>query len=185
MMMGQIDQNDQNDEQNQNGELAQNGMAASGTKSGPQVVPDTASTLALDDPALADVLRDFRMSVHAWSDAAYTAPRQAFIPAAPRAAQPRPALRRSLAWALGVVLAAGSVSGGFYGRHYRDMVLQRAQQAQKRELDRQRALTNQHAREAQAGETDDLLAKVDSDISREVPTAMEPLAQMMADDGTQ
>jgi hypothetical protein len=65
------------------------------------------------------------------------------------------------------------------------MVLQRAQQAQKRELDRQRALTNQHAREAQAGETDDLLAKVDSDISREVPTAMEPLAQMMADDGTQ
>jgi hypothetical protein len=31
-------------------------------------------------------------------------------------------------------------------------------------------------------EDDDLLAKVDSDVSREIPTAMEPLAQLMAED---
>ena len=31
---------------------------------------------------------------------------------------------------------------------------------------------------------EDLLAKVDSDVSREVPSAMEPLAQMMSDDDT-
>jgi hypothetical protein len=30
-----------------------------------------------------------------------------------------------------------------------------------------------------------LLAKVDSDVSREVPSAMEPLAQLMAGDETQ
>jgi hypothetical protein len=31
-------------------------------------------------------------------------------------------------------------------------------------------------------EDEDLLAKVDSDVSRNVPSAMEPLAQMMAED---
>jgi hypothetical protein len=34
-------------------------------------------------------------------------------------------------------------------------------------------------------EDEDLLAKVDSDVSRGVPSAMEPLAQMMAGDETQ
>jgi hypothetical protein len=33
-------------------------------------------------------------------------------------------------------------------------------------------------------EEEDLLAKVDSDVSREVPSAMEPLAQLMAEDET-
>jgi hypothetical protein len=31
-------------------------------------------------------------------------------------------------------------------------------------------------------EEEDLLAKVDSDVSREVPSAMEPLAQLMTED---
>jgi hypothetical protein len=34
-------------------------------------------------------------------------------------------------------------------------------------------------------ENEDLLAKVDSDVSREVPIAMEPLAQLMAEDEAQ
>jgi hypothetical protein len=33
-------------------------------------------------------------------------------------------------------------------------------------------------------ENEDLLASVDSDVSRQVPAAMEPLAQMMVDSGT-
>jgi len=41
------------------------------------------------------------------------------------------------------------------------------------------------ARELQAREDEEeLLAKVDSDVSRVVPSAMEPLAQLMAEDGT-
>ena len=32
---------------------------------------------------------------------------------------------------------------------------------------------------------EDLLAKVDKDVSREVPAAMEPLGQLMAEDETQ
>jgi hypothetical protein len=33
-----------------------------------------------------------------------------------------------------------------------------------------------------AKESEDLLAKVDRDVSQEVPSALEPLAQMMTDD---
>ena len=52
-----------------------------------------------------------------------------------------------------------------------------------------------HGRAAAAGgraaqqqarqEEEDLLAKVDSDVSRAVPSAMEPLAQLMAEDESQ
>jgi uncharacterized ferredoxin-like protein len=35
------------------------------------------------------------------------------------------------------------------------------------------------------GQDDNLLAAVDSDVSRQVPAAMEPLAQLMDDNGTQ
>ena len=46
-----------------------------------------------------------------------------------------------------------------------------------REAEHQRQVAEQRAREEE-----DLLAKVDSDVSREVPSAMEPLAQLMAED---
>ena len=39
---------------------------------------------------------------------------------------------------------------------------------------------NQQAKQ----EDEDLLAKVDRDVSREVPAAMEPLAQLMVEDET-
>jgi hypothetical protein len=41
------------------------------------------------------------------------------------------------------------------------------------------------ARDSARGQDEDLLASVDSDVSRAVPAAMEPLAQLMDDDGTQ
>jgi hypothetical protein len=48
------------------------------------------------------------------------------------------------------------------------------------QVEQQRLMAEQQAREEE-----DLLAKVDSDVSREVPSAMEPLAQLMAVDETQ
>jgi len=48
-----------------------------------------------------------------------------------------------------------------------------------RQVQQQRLVAEQHAREEE-----DLLAKVDSDVSREVPSAMEPLARLMAEDET-
>jgi hypothetical protein len=48
-----------------------------------------------------------------------------------------------------------------------------------REAQQQRALAEEHEREAEKE-----LAKVDTDVAREVPNAMEPLAQLMTEDGS-
>jgi hypothetical protein len=49
-----------------------------------------------------------------------------------------------------------------------------------RAAEQQRQLAEQRAREAE-----EELARVDSDIARQVPNAMEPLAQLMTEDESQ
>jgi hypothetical protein len=120
------------------------------------------------DPGLEQVLRNFRASVCAWSDAEYARPRTAVMTVRQRS------WRLAAGWALGCVLLAGGVSGGVYERHQRQEM---ARIAAVRAVERQRLVAEQRAREEE-----DLLAKVDSDVSREVPSAMEPLAQLMAED---
>ena len=117
---------------------------------------------------LEQALSNFRASVFAWSDAEYGRPRMAVRPVRQRS------WRLAAGWALGCVLMAGGVSGGVYERHYRQ---EQARIAAVREAERQRLVAEQRVREE-----DELLAKVDSDVSREVPSAMEPLAQLMAED---
>jgi hypothetical protein len=86
--------------------------------------------------------------------------------------------RVAAAWALSCVLAAGSVSGALYERRHQLELQQIAaeQKARQQKLDAAR-----HA----STDDEDLLAKVDSDVSREVPSAMEPLAQLMSESETQ
>jgi hypothetical protein len=118
-------------------------------------------------------LKDFKSSVHAWSEAAYSRPRMGTREVRNRS------WRMALGWAMGCLLVAGSVSGGLIERQHR--------QEQARIAVQQRAAEQQQELDAKQvpGETDEaLLAGVDSDVSRQVPDAMEPLAQMMADDGT-
>lgn len=125
------------------------------------------------DPALEEALGHFRQGVRAWSDAAYSRPRTAVRVAA------HGSWRLAVGWALGCVLAAGSLGGGLYEHHHR---LVMARQAAELHLAREQQLAaQQRAREAD----EDLLATVDSDVSREVPAAMEPLAQLMDGDGNQ
>jgi hypothetical protein len=121
-----------------------------------------------DDQELKQALSNFKSSVFAWSDAEYGKPRMAVRPVRQRS------WRLAAGWALGCVLMAGGVSGGVYERHYRQ---EQAKIAAVREAERQRLAAEQRVREE-----DELLAKVDSDVSREVPSAMEPLAQLMAED---
>jgi len=86
---------------------------------------------------------------------------------------------------MGCALAVGVVAGAGYERH-RGQELARIEA--ERVASQQRLAQEQQGllREQQAkAEEEDLLAKVDSDVSREVPSAMEPLAQMMAEDGRQ
>jgi UDP-N-acetylenolpyruvoylglucosamine reductase len=53
-----------------------------------------------------------------------------------------------------------------------------------RVAEQQRLVALQKNQQAQQQEDEDLLAKVDRDVSREVPVAMEPLAQLMGEDET-
>jgi len=121
------------------------------------------------EPVLKQALAEFRSSVLTWSEAAYSRPRTA-LAAAPR----RHVWRLAVGWALGCALIAGGVSGGFYERHQTKEI---ARVAAVRQAEQQRQAAEQRAREEE-----DLLAKVDSEVSRQVPSAMEPLAQLMAED---
>lgn len=118
------------------------------------------------DAALEQTLKDFRSSVHAWSEAACNQPHK---PVKVYAAS----WRLTASWALGCLLAVGSVAGGVYERHHEKELakIAAAEAAHQQKLEDQR----RH-------ESEDLLAKVDSDVSRDVPSAMEPLAQLMTED---
>ncbi len=123
----------------------------------------------LDRVELDQTLKDFRSSVHAWSESAYAQPH-------------RPAevyhttWRVAAGWALGCVLAVGSLAGGVYEHH---QVKERARLAAAAEAARQQKLQEDQRK------LSDELAKIDGDVSREVPSAMEPLAQLMMEDSAQ
>jgi hypothetical protein len=127
---------------------------------------------------LTKALGEFRSSVHAWSEAAYSRPRMAAIGAR------RQVWRRAAGWALCSVLVIGGASTGVW-KHY-----QREQQmkiAASRAAEQQRLSAQAHELEAKQQKEDvlakeDLLANVNKDVSREVPAAMEPLGRLMAGD---
>ncbi len=123
----------------------------------------------VEDQDLDQALENFRLSVYAWSEAAYNRPRTASV------AMRRRSWRPAAAWALGCVLAAGSLAGGLYDRHHRRELARIAavQAARQRQL-----AAAQHARMEDAN----LMATVDQDVSQEVPDAMAPLAQLMDED---
>jgi len=121
------------------------------------------------DETLEQTLKDFRSSVHAWSDAEFGKPHK------PVTVQ-RTSWRVAAAGALGCLLAVGSVAGGLFERHY----VQEQSRIAAAAAERQQKLAAE-----QRKQNEELFAKVDGDVSREVPSAMEPLAQMMALDSTE
>jgi len=125
------------------------------------------------DPELREALGNFKSSVIAWSDAVMSRPREAKAPA-------RMNWGLISKWALGSVVFAGTVSGGLYQNHHQQELAKAKAAAAVRAADQERELQAQTAKEQSA---EDLMAKVDSDISREVPSALEPLASLMTDDG--
>jgi hypothetical protein len=120
------------------------------------------------EPELDEALAEFRLCVKTWSDAAYNRPRTVALSVRRRS------WRLAAGWALGCALIAGSLSGGFYEHHHRQEL---ARVAAVRAAQQQRVAAEQRAREEE-----EELAKVDSDVSREVPSAMEPLVQLMDED---
>ncbi len=126
------------------------------------------------DSAMKQALGDFKASVHAWSDAAYSSPRMV------RNAVVHRTWRLAAGWSIAAVLLAGTLSGGLYEQHRRAV---EAQVAAAQEAAHQRELAAQRAQQ-QAQQEDDILASVDKDISREVPNAMEPLAALTDESST-
>lgn len=156
--------------------------------------------LAGEKPELEQALRHFKASVDAWSEAAYRQPRTA----AQLAVRPAAAgWRMATGWALGCLLAVGSLAGVAHEVYHRQeaaklAALNAAQKAaQERTAAAQAAAFHAGApvvKQAPAvprvtndasTQDDNLLATVDSDVSRGVPAAMQPLAQLMDDNGTQ
>jgi len=146
----------------------------------------------LDDPALAGALRNFKASVEAWSDAAYSRPRTI----APAAAWH---WRRVAAWAMGCVLAIGSLSGAvvykIHSRQSREAKVTTPQPVGQQVLSQPAAVEQPavvrsgeekipNATTSADKQEQSLLAAVNTDVSRQVPAAMEPLAQLMDDGGT-
>jgi hypothetical protein len=123
------------------------------------------------DPLLQSALSDFRASVHAWSDAAYNRPRPALSSAQSFA------WRRVAAWVLSLALSFGIIGTAAYDRHHRRVVAEEQQRQQQEMEQRQRAQAEQQARATQnTSEAEDaLMANIESAVSRQVPSAMEPL----------
>lgn len=134
--------------------------------------PDSMTDRELNSE-LEQALVNFRQSVHGWSEAEFNRSRAARV-TVHRAAYSN--WRPLLAWTLGLVVVAGGVSGGIYDHHR--VVIERQQTAARIAHERQLA------EQQKAQEDESLLANVDTDVSRSVPAAMEPLAQLMEDDGT-
>lgn len=136
--------------------------------------------------SLDQALGNFRASVRAWSEAELSRPRTV-----------TPAVRRhswrfATGWALGCVVAAGSLTAGVFEHHRNEALARMAYERQiqiqvdDQQADAPQSQASQAAVREKAGEGDqNLMAEVDSDVSRQVPSAMEPLAQLMDEGGTQ
>jgi uncharacterized protein HemX len=132
---------------------------------------DAQREIAELEPELQEALRNFRLSVESWSEAAYNRSRPLMQ------VHGRRIWRLAAGWALGCALLFGAVSFGVHERRVRQEQARIAFAAQQ---EKQRL-----AAEEQAREEEELLARVDSEVSREVPSAMEPLAQLMTGDESQ
>jgi len=140
---------------------------------GPQPV-EKVDALSIDalEPELREALSDFKAGITAWSEAMISRPRELKTPA-------RINWQLVTKWALGCVVFAGTVSGGLYQNHRQEETAKAAAIAAARAEQQQRQLAAQMAMEQSS---EDLMAKVDSDVAREVPSALEPLASLMSDD---
>jgi hypothetical protein len=151
------------------------------------------------DHDLEQALGHFKASMDAWSSAALSRPQTVTRPAV------RHTWRLAAGWALGCVVVMGSLAGAAHEIYHRQELAKLAAQKAAQKAAEQRTAAAQPTsaqsdkktsvatiRKVSAGAQDsasmqdeDLLASVDSDVSREVPAAMEPLAQLMEDNGTQ
>ncbi|MGH9563514.1 MAG: hypothetical protein ACRD3S_18840, partial [Terracidiphilus sp.] len=146
--------------------------------------------MAGEKPEVEQALKHFKASMDAWSDAAMSRPRTLANGVVRRSWRP------AAGWALGSLLAAGSLTIGVHEIVHRQEMTKLAALEAARKAAGQRAAAERISAQAQnpapaevkpevGTKDEDLLASVDQDVSRQVPAAMEPLAQLMEDSGAQ
>lgn len=122
--------------------------------------------LEMEDGELDTALKNFRASVHAWAEAELARPRTV------TAAVPRRVWRAAVSWALGCVLMVGAASGVVY-EHGRQVAQEHAAAVARQQAEMAREAA---AKKAAAEDADALLEKVNNDLARDVPVALDPLA---------
>ena len=131
---------------------------------------DEAETL---EPELREALGNFKASVDAWSESMMSRPREEKAPT-------RTNWDLLTKWALGTAVFVCTVSGGVY-QSFRQQESAKVEAARIAEQQRQQAAQQAKEQQDSALNEEELMAKVDSDISREVPSALEPMASLMED----
>jgi cell division protein FtsL len=130
-------------------------------------------TLENEDRELQAALKNFRDSIHTWSEREMARPRQVRRVSG----FARLMINPLLGWGMAGVLAVAAVTVPVSVHHERQVAAQRLAAVQ--EQQRQAA---EAARLAQNSiDDEDLLRHVDSDIAQAAPDAMEPLASLMDD----
>ena len=133
----------------------------------------------IEDLKVESALRNFRESVHGWSEHEFSKLRT--IKRSRWEAMWVVLAKPAMGWALGCVLMVTSVGIPVTVHHQRQLVAERnAQQLRQQQLAKQAA-----EQQATLAMTDDeLLRHVDSDIAQDAPDAMQPLASLMTDAST-
>ena len=142
------------------------------------------------DPVLKQALGDFKASVHAWSEAEFARPRTVH-------AEAHGLKRVALGWSLAGVLLAGGVTGVVMFSHHGHQdpavaTVQGTQSPRQQAADAGQPATVQEAAHPvsataaarQESQDEELLASVDSAVSRTVPSAMDPLVDLGTESGT-
>ncbi len=155
--------------------------------------------LAEEDRELKQALKHYKTSMDAWSDAAMSRPRMLAKTSA------RHRWWRVASWAMGCLLAVCSLAVGVHAIYHEQQMARLSAQKTAQQAAVEPVASGQETGQpasAQAAETapvpaikaakdeadeqdKDLLASVDRALSRTVPEAMEPLAQLMDDNEAQ
>ncbi|MGA8741880.1 MAG: hypothetical protein WB561_11910 [Terracidiphilus sp.] len=132
-----------------------------------------AESLETLEPELREALGNFKASVNSWSSAMISRPREVQAPSGTN-------WSAVTKWALACVVFVTTLSGGVYQNH-RQQEAAKAEAARVAEQQQREMAATQLAKENEQ----DLMANVDSDVAREVPSALEPLASLMTEDDSQ
>jgi hypothetical protein len=134
-------------------------------------------------------LKNFRASVHAWSDAEFTRSRAV---KAPQSSLWRWLAAPAVSWAAAAVLAftAVGVPVAVHREHQAQVVAQQRAEEQEhqrvlQEKAQEKAAMQMAALQMTAIDDDKLLQHVDEDITQSTPDAMEPLASLMRTSGSE